>query len=96
MSEKGPVSRRGMFGELVRSAFRFAKEVREPEAEAEAREGDALLSFDSLPILHTYPWELFEDEAKRLGIDVEKVGKDEAIRLIVANQYMKSSDEAPA
>lgn len=94
MSERGLVPRRGVFGELVKSVFRFAKEVR--QTEGECREEEPLLSFESLPILHTYPWELFEDEAKRLGIDVDKVGKEKAIRMIVANQYSKESDKAPA
>ncbi|WP_256480116.1 hypothetical protein [Desulfomicrobium sp. ZS1] len=29
-----------------------------------------------------YPRELFEDDAKRLGIDIDKVGIDEAVRII--------------
>ena len=84
MGKDALVSRRSLFSELVKGAFRLAKEVRGMEEKfREAR----LLTFESLPILHTYPWELFEDDAKRLGIDVEKVGKDEAIRLIVESGY---------
>jgi len=47
--------------------------------------GEVLSSFDDYPIVGTYPVELFENEAKRLGIDIKKVGEEEAIRQIVAN-----------
>lgn len=92
------VSRRKLFNELVKGAVRLAREIR--GIEKEIRE-DPLLTFESLPILHTYPWELFDDEAKRLGIDVDRVGKNEAIRLIVAKRYLAdqpggNADEAPS
>lgn len=93
MSKNALVSRRGLINELVKGAFRLAREVR--GIEEEFRE-EALLTFESLPILNTYPWELFEDEAKRLGIDVDKVGKKEAVRLIVAKHYLKDETAGEA
>jgi hypothetical protein len=50
------------------------------------RAADVLAAFEDYPIAQTYPRELFEEEARRLGIDIDQVGETEAIRRIMAIQ----------
>lgn len=35
------------------------------------------------PLAHTYPRELFEDEARRLGLDIDALGEAETVRRII-------------
>ena len=81
----GAMSRRGFFNGLIRDALNWTLESENDRARGEGIE-DYLSSFDSLPILGTYPKELFEDEARRLGIDFSQCGEEEAIRRIVTNR----------
>jgi len=87
------VSRRGFFSSLLRDAARLAWAT--DEEKGGRNEVDPILAdFESLPIVSTYPWELFEDEAKRMGIDYEKIGKVEAIKRIIAYQMKHSPPDA--
>jgi hypothetical protein len=82
------LDRRGFFSTVFRNALRSTAEFRE------ARKGDGasemLGDFDNLPIAATYPQELFEEEARRLGIDFKELGRVEAIKRIVAH-HMRTS-----
>jgi hypothetical protein len=82
MSRETLVSRRGFFSELVKDVFNLMGETEKEDYE-ESRKQKVLSSFDTLPIAHTYPRELFEDEAKMLGIDIDALGEDEAIKQIL-------------
>jgi hypothetical protein len=89
MDKQGIVSRRDFFSTLLKDAVKivaeFKKECGEKDRIAAVMEG-----FKNLPIASTYPWELFEDEAKRLGIDYQKLGKVEAIKRIIAHQVRQN------
>ncbi|MCX5816005.1 MAG: hypothetical protein NTX75_07130 [Proteobacteria bacterium] len=89
MDKQGVVSRRDFFSTLLKDAMKtvagFKKECGEKDGITLAMEG-----FENLPIASTYPWELFEDEAKRLGIDYQKLGKVEAIKRIIAHQLRQN------
>jgi len=84
MDEKKPISRRVFWEKFFLDAVNLIVEVKKNLNEGQ-RMGEVLSSFDDYPIVGTYPVELFENEAKRLGIDIKKVGEEEAIRQIVAN-----------
>ena len=87
------VSRRGFFGSLLRDAAKLARTINRERGTKD--ELDSMLTdFESLPIASTYPWELFEDEAKRMGIDYEKIGKVEAIKRIIAYQMKQNPPDA--
>ena len=87
------VSRRGFFGSLLRDTAKLARTINSERGTKD--ELDSMLTdFESLPIASTYPWELFEDEAKRMGIDYEKIGKVEAIKRIIAYQMKQNSPDA--
>jgi hypothetical protein len=81
----GAVSRRGFFTGLIRDALNWTLEGGNDRTKGEEIK-DYLSSFDSLPILGTYPRELFEDEARRQGIDFDRDGEEAAIRRIVTNR----------
>ena len=81
----GALSRRGFFTGLIRDALNWTLESGNDRPKGEEIR-DYLSSFDSLPILGTYPRELFEDEARRQGIDFERDGEEAAIRRIVTNR----------
>jgi hypothetical protein len=78
-------TRRDFFNGFLRSALRLSLDIKQNCAEG-IREADVLSAFEDYPIAQTYPRELFEDEAKRLGIDIDTVGETEAIRRIMAIQ----------
>lgn len=44
-------------------------------------------SDSSYTLSRHYPRELFEDEATRLGIDIDEIGIDEAVKCIFEQQY---------
>ena len=88
MDHKPSLSRRGFLTDVIRDALTLTREVKRNLDEGR-RISEALSSFDELPIASTYPKELFEDEARRLGIDMEEMGEKEAIRKIVALQMEK-------
>jgi len=57
------------------------------EARKCLREAEALADFFASPdtchaLTRAYPRELFEPEAKRLGLDIDKLGIDRAVELI--------------
>ena len=81
----GALSRRGFFTGLIRDALNWTLESGNDLPRGEEIR-DYLSSFDSLPILGTYPRELFEDEARRQGIDFDRDGEEAAIRRIVTNR----------
>ncbi|HUK99757.1 MAG TPA: hypothetical protein VLX29_02760 [Nitrospirota bacterium] len=47
---------------------------------------DQTIAFEDLPIAATYPRELFEEEANRLGINMDEIGEKEAIKQMVMHQ----------
>jgi len=87
------ISRRGFFSSLLRDAAKLAGAI-DKETGAKNEFDSIMADFESLPIASTYPWELFEDEAKRLGIDYEKIGKVEAIKRIIAYQMKQNPPDA--
>lgn len=80
---KKSLSRKDFFKEIVREIFHVTGEMRRNFRDG-MRIEKALESFDQYPIAQTYPYELFEEEAKRLGIDSSSVDKTKAIRKILA------------
>ena len=78
-------TRRDFLSGILKDAFRISADIKRNCAEG-MRAADVLASFEDYPISQTYPRELFEEEAKRLGIDIDEIGETEAIRRIVANQ----------
>jgi hypothetical protein len=78
-------TRRDFLSRILADALRLSADIKRNCAEG-MREADVLASFEDYPISQTYPRELFEEEAKRLGIDIDAVGETEAIRRIVAHQ----------
>ncbi len=77
--------RRDFFNRFLRDAIRLTQDVKQ-SCKAGMREADILGTFEDYPIAQTYPRELFEEEAKRLGIDIDALGETEAIRRITAVQ----------
>jgi hypothetical protein len=82
---KPEVSRRDFFQSFLKDTIRLSLEIKENCQEG-MRTADVLAAFEDYPIAQTYPRELFEEEAQRLGIDIDKVGETEAIRRIIAKQ----------
>lgn len=78
-------TRRDFFNRVFKDAIRLSRDVKR-NCEEGMRAADVLAAFEDYPIAQTYPRELFEDEAKRLGIDIDAVGETEAIRRIMAVQ----------
>jgi hypothetical protein len=83
MDNNRSLSRRGFFSDIVRDALKLTRDVKRNIDEGR-RISDALASFDDLPIASTYPKELFAEEARRLGIDIDAMDEKEAIRRIVS------------
>ena len=78
-------NRRGFLGDALREALGAVKEAQECFRQA-AEEMDFFESPDSsFTLTRHYPREIYEDEAKRLGIDIDEVGIDEAVRRIFAH-----------
>ena len=75
--------------EIVKLAAEFKKNFDEGKRLAQMS-----VTFDDLPIILTYPRELFEEEARRLGINIDKIGEKEAIRQIVMKQLLEQSDKS--
>jgi hypothetical protein len=94
MDEKGLISRRVFWENFFLDAVNLIVEVKKNLLEGQ-RIGEVLSSFDNYPIVGTYPVELFENEAKRLGIDIEKMGEEEAIRQIVASSLSGTRNQKP-
>lgn len=90
MDEKGPISRRVFWENFFLDAVNLIAEVKKNLNEGQ-RIGEVLSSFEDYPIVGTYPAELFESEAERLGIDIKKMGEKEAIRQIVADSLSRKS-----
>lgn len=78
-------TRRHFLGRIFKDALRFSLDIKRNCQEG-MRAADVLATFEDYPISQTYPRELFEEEARRLGIDIDEVGETEAIRRIVARQ----------
>ncbi|MEI7672026.1 MAG: hypothetical protein WCK00_07945 [Deltaproteobacteria bacterium] len=78
-------NRRDFLSCVLKDAVRLSVDIKRNCKEG-MRAADVLSTFEDYPIAQTYPRELFEDEAKRLGIDIDKVGETEAIRQIMAIQ----------
>ncbi len=72
----------GLLNETARLVAEFKKNYDEVQQLIEQN-----IAFEDLPIASTYPRELFEEEAKRLGIDIDAVGEQEAIKQIVMLQF---------
>jgi len=89
--EINDLSRRRFFSELVHKAVEFTLGLEKAKQESERIE-DFLSSFDDYPIAGTYPRELFEDEAKKLGIDMDALGEKEAIKLIVQKKMFSNNE----
>jgi len=68
----------GFIREIAQVVAEFKKNYAEVQQEVEQA-----IALEDLPIASTYPRELFEEEAKRLGIDIDAVGEQEAIKRIV-------------
>jgi hypothetical protein len=78
-------TRRDFFSRVFQDAIRLSLDVKRNCKEG-MRAADVLSTFEDYPIAQTYPRELFEEEAKCLGIDIDEVGETEAIRRIMAIQ----------
>ncbi|TSA09969.1 MAG: hypothetical protein D4R73_06090 [Deltaproteobacteria bacterium] len=85
MKNKPEVSRRDFFQSLLQDTIRLSLEIKHNCREG-IRAANVLETFEDYPIAQTYPRELFEEEARRLGIDIDAVGETEAIRRIMAIQ----------
>ncbi|MHB8909453.1 MAG: hypothetical protein ACYDAA_11310 [Syntrophales bacterium] len=83
MDNNRSLSRRGFFRDVVKDVLKLTRDVKRNLDEGR-RISDALSSFDDLPIASTYPKELFAEEARRLGIDIDALDEKEAIRRIVS------------
>jgi len=77
------------FRETVKLAVEFKKNFDEGSHLAQISD-----AFADLPIISTYPRELFEEEARRLGINIDEIGEKEAIRQIVMKQLSEQSDKS--
>jgi len=78
-------TRRDFLNRFLKGALRLPLDVKR-NCEEGMREANILATFEDYPIAQTYPRELFEEEAQRLGIDIDAVGETEAIRRIMAVQ----------
>ena len=90
--EINDLSRRRFFSQLVHKAVELTLGLEKAKQESDRIE-DFLASFDDYPIAGTYPRELFEDEAKKLGIDMDALGEKEAIKLIVQKKMFQNNEE---
>jgi len=70
--------------ETVKLAAKFMKNFDEAQHLVEISS-----ALEDLPIISTYPRELFEEEARKLGINIDEIGEKEAIRQIVMHQLVE-------
>lgn len=76
------MSRRNVLKTALREAFCALNEARDVFRQASETRNFFVSQEKGATLSRHYPRELFEDEAKRLGIDIDKVGIDEAVRMI--------------
>jgi hypothetical protein len=79
----------GFLQETVQLAAEFKKSIVEAKHLAEQA-----IAFEDLPITSTYPRELFEEDAKKLGINIDELGEKEAIKQIVMLQFEQEKMKA--
>jgi len=77
---------------IIREIAQVTAAFKENYAEVQD-EMTQIIDFEDLPIASTYPRELFEEEAKRLGIDIDAVGEQEAIKQIVMLQFEREKEK---
>ena len=82
---KPDMTRRDFFHTFLKDTLHLTQSVTQNCREG-MRAADVMAAFEDYPIAQTYPRELFEEEARRLGIDIDEVGETEAIRRITAIQ----------
>jgi hypothetical protein len=90
--ENNDLSRRKFFSQLVHKAAEITLGLKKAKQESQRIE-DFLASFDDYPIAGTYPKELFEDEAEKLGIDMDALGEKEAIKLIIQKKMFPNTEK---
>jgi hypothetical protein len=79
------VNRRKFFGNVGKDIVQVIYEAKKSYEEAKSI-ADTFSSFESsASITLAYPREVFEEAARRLGINIDEVGLDTAVRLIVEN-----------
>jgi deoxyxylulose-5-phosphate synthase len=78
----------GIIREIAQVAAEFKKSYAEIQHEVEQ-----VIAFEDLPIASTYPRELFEEDAKRLGINIDEIGEQEAIKRIVMHQFEQEKEK---
>jgi len=86
-------SRRTFLEDFLRETVKLAAEFKKNFDEGK-RLAQMSATFADLPIISTYPREFFEEEARRLGIDIDKIGEKEAIKHMVMKQLLEQSDKS--
>lgn len=76
------MSRRNILKNAFHEAFCAFNEARNVVRQATDTRDFFISQDKGFTMSRHYPRELFEDDAKRLGIDIDKVGIDEAVRII--------------
>ncbi|SFJ86002.1 hypothetical protein SAMN04488082_108109 [Desulfomicrobium apsheronum] len=82
MSSDKMISRRNIFRHALHGTFAALSEARDVFRQAAETRTFFVSDDKGSTLSRHYPRELFEDEAGRLGIDIDKVGIDEAVRMI--------------
>ncbi len=79
-------SKKTFFDEFFQETVKLAAELKKNIDEAKQLVEQSI-AFEDLPITSTYPRELFEEDARRLGINIDEIGEKEAIKRIVMHQF---------
>jgi deoxyxylulose-5-phosphate synthase len=85
-------SSRSFLSGFIREIAQVAAEFKKSYAEVQ-HEVEQAIAFEDLPIASTYPRELFEEDAKKLGINIDEIGEKEAIKRIVMLQFEREKEK---
>jgi len=80
-------TRRHFWSTLIRDTMGCVTETRKALEETRRFTEFFSTTDSSYALSRHYPRELFEEEASRLGIDIDAVGIDEAVKQIFAHAY---------
>lgn len=85
MAKTAALSRWDFLRQITEDALRLGQGIVQGYRQG-CRLAETEAHMDDYPLAHTYPRELFEDEAHRLGLDIDTLGEAETVRRIILAQ----------
>jgi hypothetical protein len=89
MQDTKVLSRKDFWYEIVKEIVSAGRELKSC-FDSGMSSVEEKVSFEDFPLAGTYPRELYQEEAHKLGIDIDEVGESEALKRIL--EYHKELD----